>query len=143
MLCQSADEQWTGLMRLGQSRITTTHTPKVNLCSARFPFNISNNIIKFHHSKISEICKITYATSDSAHSCLLVPSISRHTRPTNSIHRIQGWAAKESNAIGFNQLQMHMRNQQLLYFLEIVWSGLPSPLGLEDAVGPRHATRER
>ena len=45
--------------------------------------------------------KITYATSDSIHSCLLVPSITRHTRPTHSIVGARARAAKESNANGF------------------------------------------
>ena len=59
--------------------------------------------------------KITYATSDSIHSCLLVPSITRHTRPTYSILSARARAARESNAIGFKQLLMQMRRQFIKY----------------------------
>ena len=50
-----------------------------------------------------------YGTSDSIHSCLLVPSITRHTRPTYSILGARARAARKSNAVGSKQLLMQMR----------------------------------
>ena len=57
MLCRSQANSERGLKRLGWSRRTTTHTPKVNLRFALSRFNININNHKLHHNKISEILK--------------------------------------------------------------------------------------
>ena len=107
-----------GLKRLGRS---PPHIFQFSSYISISPpgLHLKHNIIKVRFKIVRFLVtfeKITYATSDSIHSYLLVPSITRRTRPTHSIVGARARAAKESNAIGSKQLLMQMRKHSSSIF---------------------------